>query len=103
MKVIMTSFNDYKVFHDIFNNEEILSDSFMINEKFEGVCGEVKSKMIKKGGDEDIDIGCGNAFGGTNEPEEGEEAEAGGAQSGSSSVVKEVDLIVAFKYQETSF
>ncbi len=36
--------------------------------------------MIKKGGDEDIDIGCGNAFGGTNEPEEGEEAEvAGGA------------------------
>ena len=35
-------------------------------EGFEGVVTEVQSRMIVKG-EENVDIGCGNAFGGKNE------------------------------------
>lgn len=47
--------------------------------------------------DADVDIGCGNAFGGQNE-EDGETGGAGGAP-----VAKVIDLVDAFRYEETSF
>ena len=59
--------------------------------------GEVNSRWTTKG-DVNVDIGCGNAFGGTAE-EEG--AAEGGA--GESMENKVIDLIDAFKYNETSY
>jgi len=50
-----------RLFLDAFSDEEILSDGYNLQFKFEDACAEVDSKMIVKGG-EDIDIGCGNAF-----------------------------------------
>ena len=47
--------------------------------------------------DAEVDIGCGNAFGGTNE----EDGEAGGAAQ--DNVFKVIDLVDAFGYEETSF
>lgn len=47
--------------------------------------------------DADVDIGCGNAFGGTNE-DDGETGGQGGAP-----VAKVIDLVDAFRYEETSF
>lgn len=85
-----------QVYVDVFSGEEIISDSFNIVELFDGAGGEVKSKLVVKGG-VDVDIGCGNAFGGKNE--EDEEEGAGGNEN--PNVEKVVDLIDAFKYQET--
>jgi len=54
-----------KIFQDVFNDEEVISDSYKFTEVFGGVAVEVKSRMVVKG-EENIDVGCGNAFGGTN-------------------------------------
>jgi hypothetical protein len=83
-----------KIFQDIFNNEELLSDSYPTVETFEGTIYEVRSRMVVKGEDV-IDVGCGNAFGGVNEDEE-----QGG--SGGAPVEKVNDLVDAFQYGETS-
>lgn len=53
-----------KIFQDIFNDEELLSDSYKMESKFEDVITEVKSRLVVKK-DADVDIGRGNAFGGT--------------------------------------
>lgn len=53
-----------RIFQDIFSSEELLSDARKIEAKFEGIVGEVKSRMVVKK-DADVDIGRGNAFGGT--------------------------------------
>lgn len=53
--------------------------------------GEIKSKFIVKGG-EAYDIGCGNAFGGAGEEEKADDSKE-----------KVIDVVDAFKYQETSF
>ena len=45
-----------KVYYDVLNDDELLSDSYKIELLFNGVGGEVKSRMVVKGG-EDIDIG----------------------------------------------
>ncbi len=55
-----------RIYQDIFSNEELLSDSYKVDMKFEDVIAEVQSKMVAIK-DADVDIGCGNAFGGTNE------------------------------------
>lgn len=84
-----------RIFQDIFSNDEIISDSYKMEEMFEGTVVAIKSRMIVKG-DEKIDVGCGDAFGGKNE-----EDEEGGA--GNANVVKVIDLVDAFHYKETSF
>ena len=58
-----------KIYQDIFNNEELISDSYKFNELHNGVVIEVPAKMIVVGNQE-VDIGCGNAFGGKNEDDE---------------------------------
>lgn len=58
-----------RIYQDIFNDEEFISDSYKFENKFEDVIIEVQSKMVALK-EADVDIGCGNAFGGTNEDEE---------------------------------
>jgi len=59
-----------KIFSDIFSNEEIVSDSYTIKGEmcFNDAGCKVKSKKIVVGED-NVDIGCGNAFGGEGEEE----------------------------------
>lgn len=78
------------VYTDIFSHEEIISDSYEMKWVFDNVGVEIESKYITKG-EENIDIGCGNAFGG------------GGDDEGDAEVEKVLDLIDAFRYQSTSF
>jgi len=54
-----------RIYQDIFNDEEFISDSYKFENKFEDVIIEVQSKMVAIK-EADVDIGCGNAFGGTN-------------------------------------
>lgn len=84
-----------KIYQDIFNNEELISDSFKFEERHDGVVIAVPSRMVVKGEDK-VDVGCGNAFGGKNEDEE---------EGGPGEVPPEkVDIIVdTFNYQETGF
>lgn len=81
-----------KLFSDVFSGTEVISDSYPFKEVFDGVAVEVKSRMVVKGED-NIDIGCGNAFGGAGEQE------AGGDQN----VEKVIDIVDSFNYGETSF
>ncbi len=59
-----------KVYVDVFSGDEIVSDSFNLEPVFGGVGGEFTAKYIVAGG-VDVDVGCGNAFGGTEEGDEG--------------------------------
>ena len=54
-----------RIFQDIFTDEEFISDSYNIVLIHDGVIGQVKSRMVAKQ-DVDVDVGCGNAFGGQN-------------------------------------
>jgi len=66
---------------------------------YQDTTAQIQSKMIVKG-DVEIDVGCGNEFGGKAEEEEGE----GGAPAANQSHVAKVnDLIDAFGYESTSF
>lgn len=85
-----------RIFQDIFSDEEFISDSYKMNMLFDNVIVEVPSKMVVLK-DADVDIGCGNAFGGQNEDEEA------GGNANSAPVAKVCDLIDAFRYEETSF
>lgn len=60
-----------KIYEDLFSGEEIVSDSYTSKGEvcFDGAGVKVKSKFLNKGA-ENIDIGCGNAFGGNAEEEE---------------------------------
>lgn len=81
------------VYKDLFTGDEVLSDSFPVS-PVEGVPGliQAESSMIAVGGD--VDIGCGNAFGGGGEEEEVD-----------SDVVKENNISGAagFAYMEMPF
>lgn len=55
-----------KVYEDIFSHDEIISDSYDFKWVFDNCGVEIESKYIVVGGD-NIDIGCGNAFGGSGE------------------------------------
>lgn len=81
-----------KLYSDIWTDTEILSDSYKFEEVFGGVAVEVKSRLITKGEDK-VDVGCGNAFGGGEQEEEGGNAE----------VEKVIDLVDNFNYAETGF
>ena len=79
-----------RVFEDLFNREEIISDSYTIELKYNGVVGEVDSDMVTLEA-EKFDVGCGDAFGGGAEDEKADDQ-----------AVKINNLINAFKYEETS-
>ncbi|CAD8073470.1 unnamed protein product [Paramecium primaurelia] len=83
-----------KIYVDAFSGEEIVSDSFNMEEKFEGVIGEVQSQDIVKGAI-NVDVGAGGHFGGKNEDEE-----EGGVEDQAQKVNNIID---AFKYAETQF
>lgn len=55
-----------KLYTDAFTGTEVLSDSYKMVPDYEGAVSKVKARMIVKTED-DIDIGCGNAFGGAGE------------------------------------
>lgn len=55
-----------KIFQDIFTEEEFISDSYKMNMTFNDVIAEVKSRMVISK-EAEVDIGCGNAFGGAGE------------------------------------
>ncbi|KRW99548.1 Mss4-like protein [Pseudocohnilembus persalinus] len=82
-----------KIYKDIFSGEEIISDSYTnTGEKMFGdFAVKVKTKSIVKG-EENFDVGCGNAFGGEQEEEQG-----GAAQE------KVIDIVDTYQYQTTSF
>jgi hypothetical protein len=56
------------IYLDVFNQEEIISDSYDIVFKFNNAAGEVESKYIVVG-EEKFDVGCGDAFGGAGDDE----------------------------------
>jgi hypothetical protein len=58
-----------RIFQNIDSDAEIISDSYKFNYLFEDCVIEVQSRMIPKDGDVNVDIGCGNAFGGNAEEE----------------------------------
>ncbi len=82
-----------KLYTDAFTGVEVLSDSYKIVLEYEGVIGKVKSRMVVKTED-DVDIGCGNAFGGAGEEEQG---------GNNANLPKVIDLVDGFNYQDTSF
>lgn len=85
-----------RIWHNLDNPDaEIISDSYKFEypEQYLGAVAVVKSRMVAKG-DVEVDVGCGNAFGGKNEDEE--EGGAGGA--GQAPVEKVNDLIDNFRY-----
>lgn len=53
-----------KVFIDIFSGDEVLSDGVEFNEEYEGTILSVTSKMVVADDAGNVDIGCGNEFGG---------------------------------------
>ncbi len=80
---------------DAFSNDEIVCDSFPMEFIFERVGCKIKAKW-EVVGEVNVDIGCGNAFGGEGE----EEKEEKGAQDDQE---KSLNLLNAFNYQETTF
>ena len=59
-----------KIYQDIFNDEEILTDALKFEEDFDGVIIRVATKMVPADDNVEVDVGCGNAFGGKNEDDE---------------------------------
>ena len=89
------------VLRDIITGDEILSDAFPLKQVVDtdGTIVEglkmCESKLIEKGGD-NVDVGCGNAFGSS-----GGDDEEGGGGGGSDGPVKVNNVIEAFTYTET--
>ncbi len=80
-----------KVYYDIINDDELLSDSYKITEVFNGVGAEVEGRWVVKGAAE-VDIGRGSEFGGA----DADEAVDDQAE-------KVIDIVDAFRYTETAF
>ena len=59
-----------KIYSDLFSREEIVSDSYTIKGEmcFNDAGCKVKTKKVVVG-EENFDVGCGNAFGGEDEEE----------------------------------
>lgn len=88
-----------KIYHQFGNQDvEIISDSYKFEypPEYENAVIEVQSRMVLPKGVE-VDIGCGNAFGGKNEEEPGEEGAGNEAPP-----MKVNDLIDAFKYEQSA-
>ena len=80
-----------KVYFDVFSNDELISDSYPTVLQNSDVVMEVASRMVAKG-NEEIDIGRGNEFGG------------GGEDEAVDNTVERVnDVVTSFSLQETSF
>jgi len=95
--IIIKLIVEMKIYYNFDNQDvEVISDSYKFEypPEFEGAVIEVQSKMVIPKGVE-VDIGCGNAFGGTNEDEEGG---AGNEEP----VLKVNDLVDGFKYEESN-
>lgn len=72
-----------KIFADTFTNDELMSDIYDFNLIHAGVIMRVQTKYKTKGEVGEVDVGCGNAFGGKNEDDEAEEGgNEGGAPMG---------------------
>ena len=96
------------IFKDLYTDNEVLSDAFSILDEsskpvaFEGKTHEqidaailkVPSHKVTPNADGDVDIGCGNSFGGTNEDEE---ADAGGNDPDAPQPV--IDIVHYFQLQ----
>jgi hypothetical protein len=80
-----------KVYSDVFTGEQLLSDAFPIEVEYEDAVMFVRSAYISKGG-EDVDIGCGNEFGGGDEEEKVED-----------SAERVLNVVDNFQLQQTSF
>jgi hypothetical protein len=80
-----------KVYFDVLSNDELISDSYPTVLLYDDVVMEVASRMVVKG-NEDVDIGRGNEFGGGGEDE---------AVDNTSQRVN--DIVSSFSLQETSF
>ena len=52
-----------RLFLDAFTGTQIVSDSYKFIYKFEDAIVEIKARFVNKK-EEDVDVGCGNAFGG---------------------------------------
>lgn len=62
-----------KVFEDIFSGDEVLSDGYDIKTEYEGSILKVTSKLVPLDDGGNIDIGCGNEFGGADDEEKPDE------------------------------
>ena len=80
-----------KVYFDVFSNDELISDSYPATLEYNNVIMVVPSRMIVKG-NENIDIGRGNEFGGGGEDE-----------AVDASVERVNEIIHCSGLQETSF
>ena len=81
-----------KLYTDAFTGTEVLSDSYKFIPDYEGTVNKVRSRLVVKSED-NVDIGCGNAFGTPAEEQAG----------GDPNVEKVIDLVDAFGYEETSY
>lgn len=63
-----------KVWIDVFSGDEMVSDSYKMTTLYNDACLEVQAKYITKG-NEKVDVGAGNAFGGGDDDEEEAEGE----------------------------
>merc|ERR1711976_656277 len=71
----MGSYKKMLVYQDVFTNQEVLSDSFTPIFEEDNVIVKVHSRYTNKDNAGDVDIGCGNAFGGGEEEQGGDEPE----------------------------
>lgn len=83
-----------KVFKDVFTNDEVLSENFKYELAFDDTILKVKSSLINKEDAGNVDIGCGNAFGG--EEEGGEEGAGAGGE-------KVLDVVHVSNLTSTTF
>jgi hypothetical protein len=85
-----------KVFQDVFTNDEVMGEVFSFTQDYKNVIMKVKSSYKSKEAVGNIDIGCGNAFGGSEE-------EGGDSGSGDSGSEKVLDVAYNFNLVQTSF
>ena len=83
-----------KIFKDVLTGDEMLSDTFQMTSEYDDAILKVPSKNVPKDSLGDVDVGCGNAFGGGEEeqqqaPQEGVEMVLDVVQNGN---LKQVNM-----------
>ena len=86
-----------RVFQDVFTDEEFMSETYKFELAYEEAIMKVGSTYKKKEAVGNVDIGCGNAFGGSNEDEE-----EGGSAPGEEPQEKVIDIAYNFGLCEQS-
>lgn len=61
-----------RIFTDVLTGSEVLSDAMEMTDAYDGCVHVVPSKLVDPGNVDDVDIGCGNEFGGAEENYGGE-------------------------------